>query len=70
MELMEFAIQWREANGLPTSAFKPSGNGGPVKTVAAVRAARKQPAKAAAKKQPAKAAAKKQPTKAAKKAPR
>jgi len=70
MELMEFAIQWRQANGLPSSAFKPDGNGGPVKAVAAVRAARRQPAKAAAKKQPAKASAKKQPAKAAKKAPR
>jgi hypothetical protein len=40
MELMEFAIQWRQANNLPTSAFTAAGNGGPVKAV------KKQPAKA------------------------
>ena len=40
MELMEFAIQWRQANNLPTSAFTAAGNGGPVKAV------KRQPAKA------------------------
>jgi hypothetical protein len=43
MELMEFAIQWRQANNLPTSAFTAAGNGGPVKAV------KRQPAKASKK---------------------
>jgi hypothetical protein len=58
MELMEFAIQWRQANGLPTSAFRAAGNGGPVKAVGAMKAVKKQAAAKAAKKQPAKAAKK------------
>jgi hypothetical protein len=42
MELMEFAIQWRQANHLPTSAFPSAGpGGGPAK-----QAAKKQPPKA------------------------
>ncbi|WP_395308322.1 C39 family peptidase [Mycobacterium sp. AMU20-3851] len=53
LELMEFAIQWRSANGLPPSAFVESevrtngnGNGRPIP--------RKRPAAKAAKKAPAK----------------
>ena len=45
MELMEFAIQWRQANNLPTCAFTAAGNGGPVKAMAIqpAEAAKKRP---------------------------
>jgi hypothetical protein len=52
LEFMEFAIQWRTANGLPTSAFAgtPAGENAP-------QAPRKVPARKAARKTPAKKAA-------------
>lgn len=52
LEFIEFAIQWRTANGLPTSAFAgtPAGENAP-------QAPRKVPARKAARKTPAKKAA-------------
>ena len=64
LELMEFAIQWRAANDLPTSAFVdtevPAATNGHTNGHTP-RPPRKRPAAKAAKKAPAKAPAKRAP---------
>jgi hypothetical protein len=49
LELMEFAIQWRESNDLPSSAFTAARQAGTTSQKPATRAPKKQPAKAAKK---------------------